>query len=236
MLAGVRAAANIGLAPARSPLAPSSSRARYRFVTALRTAHRLAESLLTPSDPGAEALETCRAGVRLMALRTLGDADLAEEVAQESITRVFTAFRSGEQRIEHLGAFVHGIARHVIADALRAQKRLDGPEIIDFTPSPAPDPLAALISTEERSFLRSALSQLSRPDRRMLRLSFLDGLTPAEVGRRMGEPSLRIRKRKSRALERLRRIFLNGSGHDEGSASTSEGSPEDDTLESRRKL
>ena len=37
---------------------------------------------------------------------------------------------------------------------------------------------------------------------------------------RLGEPALRIRKRKSRAMERLRQIFLRGEGHDSAAPST----------------
>jgi hypothetical protein len=39
-----------------------------------------------------------RAGLRIMALQRLGDAELAEEIAQESVTRVVQAFREGRLR------------------------------------------------------------------------------------------------------------------------------------------
>ena len=66
-----------------------------------------------------------RAGIRLMALATLGDAESAEEVAQESLARLLHALREGRLRdSQRLGAFARSIAHHVIVDLLRAQRRL----------------------------------------------------------------------------------------------------------------
>ena len=177
-------------------------------------------------DPGpaipAETLETLRGGLRLMALRRLGDADLAEEAAQEALARSLAALR-GDVRIEDLGAYVHGVARHVIADLLRARRRNAGSEPLANRPDPAAaaDALGQAVSAEERERVRAALGRLAAADREILRLSFYEGLTPAQLAERLGEPSLRIRKRKSRALERLRRAFLgSGSGHDRDAGAT----------------
>ena len=76
------------------------------------------------------------------------------------------------------------------------------------------DPLAALVSAAERARLRDALARLSHGDCELLRLSFFEAVTPTQLARRLGEPVERIRKRKSRALERLRRAFFGeGRGH-----------------------
>ena len=167
-------------------------------------------------DPG--TLGTLRAGLRLMALHRLRDPDLAEDVAQETMARALVALREGKAAgIENLGAFVHGIARHVIADLMRSRQRDAGPEALDHTPDPASlrDALSHAVSAEERDQVRTALGRLSNGDRDILHLSFFEGLTPAEVAERLGENSLRVRKRKSRALERLRQIFLGGrAGHE----------------------
>jgi RNA polymerase sigma factor (sigma-70 family) len=79
-----------------------------------------------------------------------------------------------------------------------------------------------LITGEERDRVRQALTQLSATDRDILHLSFFEALTPVEIADRLGEPALRIRKRKSRALRRLRQAFLRGAetGHESRSAQT----------------
>ncbi len=160
-----------------------------------------------------EALEQLRLGLQIMALRALGDPDAAEEAVQETLVRALDALRDGRiGNPDKLGAFVRGIARHVIADAHRARQRSARQQPLSDT-SPAggdADPLTALINAEERDHVRSALTQLSAGDREILHLSFFEGLTPVEIAERLGEPPLRIRKRKSRALNRVRRALLRG--------------------------
>ena len=136
-------------------------------------------------------------------MHDLRDSDLAEEVAQESLTRLVLALREGRlQNPAHLGAFTRAIARHVIVDMLRARQRLaaTGPTA---EPASDEDSLGAMVSAEQAARVHSALERLSAGDRQILRLSFFEGLTPQQVAERVGEPSPRVRKRKERALERL---------------------------------
>jgi RNA polymerase sigma-70 factor (ECF subfamily) len=118
-----------------------------------------------------------------------------------------------------LGAFVHGIARHVIADAQRSGRfapRL--PDTAGSDPAaPDRDPLLELISAEEKARVNRLLGRLSAAEREVLRLSYFEGLTPSELAPRLGEPAPRIRKRKERALKRLRLAFAsaNPTGHEE---------------------
>lgn len=170
-------------------------------------------------------VEQLRLGLQIMALRALGDPEAAEEAVQESLVRALEALRDGRPRDpKKLGAFVRGIARHVIADAHHARRRtapLDAlPETQRGTVND--DPLSSLITDEERDQVRRALGQLSAADRDILHLSFFEGMTPVDIAERLGEPALRIRKRKSRALRRLREAFERASatGHDSRSSRT----------------
>ncbi|MEE8385210.1 MAG: sigma-70 family RNA polymerase sigma factor [Dehalococcoidia bacterium] len=178
-----------------------------------------------PAGPEPDVLEQLRFGVKLMALRALRDLEAAEEAAQETLVRALEAMRDGRPRDpEKLGAFVRGIARHVIADAQRASQRsvpLQEPQQHKLG-THHDDPLTALITAEERDRVRLALTHLSAGDREVLHLSFFDGLSPMEIAERLGEPASRIRKRKSRALSRLRQAFLQGAGtcHESRSSQT----------------
>ena len=74
-------------------------------------------------EPGLEVLERLRLGLQIMALRALRDPDAAEEAVQETLVRALEALRDGRpSNPEKLGAFVRGIARHVIADTHRARQ------------------------------------------------------------------------------------------------------------------
>ena len=171
-----------------------------------------------PGEPlqlDSDALERLRVGVRLLAVRSLSDPDACEEVVQETLARALAALRDGRLRDPaKLGAFVRGIARHVIADTHRARSRSGSTGVdTDGLPSGERGQLEALISSEERQRLRFALQGLSPGDREILQMSFSEGLTPSKIADRLAEPPERIRKRKSRALARLRKAFL-ADGHD----------------------
>lgn len=150
-------------------------------------------------------LEALRPGLELLALRAFGDRQISEEVAQETLARaVIAAERGTLVQDGKVAAFVAGIARHVIADKHREAARLAPLSAADAIPSPAADPLERLLSLDERRSVHSALASLSAEDRELLRRCYFDGETPAEIADKLGEPPERIRKRKSRALDRLR--------------------------------
>lgn len=162
------------------------------------------------SEAAAASLEPLRPGLHLLAVRSLGTADAAEEAVQETLARAVAALaRDQLADPTKLPAFVAGIARHVIADMQRARYRLVSLESLPVAAHPSyhPDALKALVLAEERARVRAALLSLSESDRDLLGLCYVDGLAPTKIAARTGEPAERIRKRKSRAVERLREAF-----------------------------
>lgn len=165
-------------------------------------------------------LSRLQSGIRIMALCALRDGDAADDVAQESLARVLQALREGRLRNpERLGAFARAIAHHVIVDTLRTRLRVtslgSSPELAGEE-----DALRTLVSAEQAARVRAALERLSAGDREILRLSFFEGLTPQELAHRLREPGARVRKRKERALERLRAVLVGAAGHESGNPAT----------------
>lgn len=171
-----------------------------------------------PAAPGegsdfiaADEIARLRTGLEFMVRRALGASAGAEDAVQEVLTRALAALKDGRLKDRtKLGAFVASIARHVMADVLRARGRVIALDELPSSVQPRTidDPLAVLIQESERAQVRAALRKLAYKDREILRLCYFEGLTPSELAQRLGEPAARIRKRKSRALERLRRVFL----------------------------
>lgn len=168
----------------------------------------------TPSLPEGDTQKTLTwavfsEGVRFLALRSLGDADEAADAAQETI---FRAIRAGsEQRPESVkdpAAFIYGIAKHVIADALRGRGKTASAEVTDSIASVEVDALHALVSGEDRARLRAALQQLSPKERTLLGMAYFRGMSSADIARRLGETADSIRKRKSRTVQKLREVFF----------------------------
>ena len=156
-------------------------------------------------------LERLRVGLRLIALRSLSDAEAAEEVVQETLTRGLGALEDGRLNDPaKLAAYFRGICHHVIVDTIRTRQRTTS---LDALPerakeNPNGDALHVLISEEQKERVVRALKELTPESRECLRLSFYEGLKPAEVAARLGEPGPRIRQRRSRALKRLREVFF----------------------------
>ncbi len=157
-----------------------------------------------------EVLDRLQTGLRIVALQELSDPVTAEEVVQETIVRVLSALRDGRLNdLAKLAAYAHSVARNVIADEYRSRARSSSLRSrLGQQANDPPGALETLISADERTRLRFALRGLSGRDRQILRLSFEEGLSCAEIARRHLEPAARIRKRKSRAVQRLREAFF----------------------------
>jgi RNA polymerase sigma-70 factor (ECF subfamily) len=110
--------------------------------------------------------------------------------------------RDGRLRAhERLAAFVHGTARNIVNNYLRAragEPRLE--PLSDETELPAPTNEPA---SERRELVAAALARLSADDRQMLRLTLVSGLRPREIARELGLSAEVVRARKSRAVKRV---------------------------------
>jgi RNA polymerase sigma factor (sigma-70 family) len=161
-----------------------------------------------------EELARLGAGLRILALREVGDADVAADVVQETLARTSLAVAAGRLRERAaLGAFARETARHVIADVRRRAGRvvpLDTSAAASSVAASDADALDGLIASEDLARVKTVLEELSESDREILRLSYEDGLTPGEIATRLRARSDRIRQRKHRALERLRALFFGG--------------------------
>lgn len=149
--------------------------------------------------------------VRLFAARRLGDAALAEDVAQETIRRVLDALRAG--RVESLAAlpgFVFQTAKHICLQRhrsagreSRAMLRLERGEV----GRAAPDALSELIGAERREAVRRALERLASADRDLLHLLYYEQRDTAEIATMLGVTAAALRVRKHRAVQRLAELL-----------------------------
>lgn len=185
-------------------------------------------SVLVPFDSTASVLTelgpTLTRGLTLIALRTLGSTDDAEEAVQEILVRAVEAIRIGRVPAEvPVHAFVYGIARHVLSDAKRRRGKQRQHLDTAVTPLAAsqPSPLEHLIRQEDRDQVNWALDRLSIEERRLLTHCFVEGESIQSIASRSGLPAERLRKRKSRALKRLRTLLANRFGHAAGPPPTS---------------
>lgn len=146
-----------------------------------------------------------------LAWTMLGDAGLAEEVAQEAFVRAWHHAATFDPRRAAASTWVLTIARNLAIDRVRLRRRL---------PVPADD-LASLAGPEEsdndldleperRERLRRALALLPDEQRRAVVLAAAYGYTAAEIGTAEAIPLGTAKTRIRAGLGKLRRLLEPG--------------------------
>ena len=154
-------------------------------------------------------VEEYRSRVLYFILRRVRDRAVAEELTQETLLILIQAMRENRLREEaKLGAYIFGIAKNLILKNYRMQSReTDSPDPESEGAGWVDHPEAELILEEQRKDVRRALDQLSDQDQEILHYSFEEAEGLEDIASKLGIPYAAARKRKSRALDRLRKIF-----------------------------
>lgn len=143
--------------------------------------------------------------VRGFCLRKLGNADLAEDIAQEAFARAFERITDfGGPR--HFGGWVGTIAANLCTDHLRRKKNMPVPlEDPESGPSYEVDPIRNLQRQDTGRLVRLALDKLEPRHREALLLHEVSGMSCAAVGRRLGISEVAAESLLARARRRLRK-------------------------------
>jgi RNA polymerase sigma-70 factor, ECF subfamily len=123
----------------------------------------------------------------------------SEDVVAEVFVRAWAGISSFRDVGRPFGAWLFGIARHVIADEFRARSR-------SFPVADAPDRGAEPMTAELLS-LRDAIDRLPDDQRQVVELRYLAGLTNAEVAAAMGVSASAVNTKRWRALCALRDVL-----------------------------
>jgi len=148
--------------------------------------------------------------VLTVALRILGDRELAQEVLQDTFWRCWNGAEQYHADRGRVGAWLVGIARNRAIDVLRGRQHQERLRERDANLAAEGMAAADLLSTDEtemlilRQVVGEALAGLSLQQRQVVELAYYGGVTPAEIARRLGEPLGTVKTRTRAALDRLR--------------------------------
>jgi RNA polymerase sigma-70 factor (ECF subfamily) len=148
--------------------------------------------------------ELIRAGVR-RAVRSFrfAPADVEEEIVQETLTRVFVSLSEGSFRGEaSLATFAQRVARYVYLEQIRRRRFVS--EVADSKPDPGAGPEEHLLRAEDHRRNLRTLVNLSPECRELFRLIFVEELTYAEVGARLGISDTAVKLRVHRCRLTMR--------------------------------
>jgi len=138
------------------------------------------------------------------ALRQVGDADLAEDVAQTVFTDLARKAASLRGR-ETLSGWLHTSTRYAALKARRSQQRRQVREQETYAMHSAPSD--SIEWNRLRPVIDDALHTLAQSDRDVVLLRFFGGRSYSEIGSQIGLPEDTVRVRVNRALEKLARTL-----------------------------
>ncbi|WP_333777040.1 RNA polymerase sigma factor [Streptomyces sp. IBSBF 3136] len=153
----------------------------------------------------AEAYRTWGGMVQTLARRVLGDAQEAEDVTQTVFLAAWRGRAGFRPDRGTLSAWLVGITRRKIADALQARtRRADlvaaaGSLLVADGGHGGSDAQAVL----DRVVVSQSLAQLSEPQRTVLTLTFFEDLTQTQIAQVTGWPLGTVKSHARRGLQRL---------------------------------
>jgi RNA polymerase sigma factor (sigma-70 family) len=156
-------------------------------------------------DPTAEDefARLFRDKVFVMLLARTHDPEAARELTQDVLLAVLRALRDGRMHeVDRLAAFVHGTARNLANNLLRA--RSQRPDSEPITPELELIQSADDFDRRERiSLVHRALERLDATDQKILLGTLVEDLKPGEIARQIGLTPEAVRQRKSRAVRKV---------------------------------
>jgi len=154
-----------------------------------------------------------------LALAIVGDAGLAEDIAQEAIVRTWRHAPVYDSRRASVTTWVLTITRNLAIDALRLRRAvpIDPDDIINLgIVSNDPDPADVAQRTDATAQVRRALKTLPVEQRRALVLSAFYGFTAEEISRSESIPLGTAKTRIRAALNKVRTAISTEIGEEVG--------------------
>ncbi len=155
-----------------------------------------------------------------LAFRMLGNANDAEDAAQETFLRAFTRLKSfnGDQKF---ATWLLSIDAHYCIDRLRRRKHftwlsLDDEFLTDSLSSDLPEPAEETLRQESQEEVERLLEHLSPANRLVVVLRYWHDLSIEEIAKTTGDSASSIKVRLHRARQALARVM---AAHDQADGS-----------------
>jgi len=137
-----------------------------------------------------------------------GQHDVAEDLTQTVFLRVIKNIQNFKDLGKNPLVYFYTIARNLMIDHVRKQKRWheveydDAPQI----PSKDPNPSQVLSDIELKELLEQMLTTLPQDQSEALTLKYIEGFPNKEIADIMDKSEANIRKMQSRGLDKLRTV------------------------------
>ena len=143
--------------------------------------------------------------VKAFTLRHGASPELAEEVAQETMIKVWRKADQFDASKATLSTWVFTIARNLRIDMLRKSARLQpDPNDPALVPNPEPQSDDLISRDQEAKILKDIVALLPDEQQDVLKLAFFEDLAHAQVSERLGIPLGTVKSRIRLAFKRIR--------------------------------
>lgn len=143
--------------------------------------------------------------VKGLLMRGGASAELAEEVAQETLLAVWRKAALFDPAKASASTWIATIARNLRIDIARRETRSRLSQVYEILDEEAPEqPDATLSGAERDARVRAAMTQLSVDQYRVVELAFLEGFSHQDVADRLAIPLGTVKSRLRLALSHLR--------------------------------
>lgn len=143
--------------------------------------------------------------VKGLLMRGGTSAELAEEVAQETLLAVWRKAALFDPAKAGASTWIATIARNLRIDIARRETRSRLSQVYEILDEEAPEQPDAMLSGAEREArVRAAMTQLSVDQYRVVELAFLEGFSHQDVADRLAIPLGTVKSRLRLALSHLR--------------------------------
>ncbi|MGW7286601.1 RNA polymerase sigma factor [Streptomyces sp. NPDC054847] len=179
----------------------------YAPVEETRESERLAQGLRLGDEQAFAAIyRRWGAMVHTMATRSLGDAKEAEDVTQQVFLAAWRGRAGFRPERGPLGAWLVGITRRKVIDALAARTRRARIAGAAAAGMPAAEPRETTPEAVlDRVLVADELRRLPPAQREILALAFYGDLTQVQIARRTGMPLGTVKSHARRGMHLLRR-------------------------------
>lgn len=143
--------------------------------------------------------------VKAYLLRVGATSSAAEELAQETMLRVWRKAESYDPQAAAASTWIFVIARNLRIDRLRGERLADNfdPDPSEESETPATGEAIAILR-ERHARVRAALGALSAEQARIIELFYFDDHPHSEIARMLGVPLGTVKSRVRLAVRRLR--------------------------------
>jgi RNA polymerase sigma-70 factor (ECF subfamily) len=160
-------------------------------------------------DAVAELYDRYGASVYGLALRVLGQPDLAEEIVQDVFAQVWREAARYDPARSTVAGWIVMLTRTRAIDRLRARRArpdLSARDSIETMPLPSAErtPESSTIVEEHARMVRAALARLPDAFRSLIELAYYEGLSHSEIAARTGIPLGTVKTRLRNAMGELR--------------------------------